>query len=656
MQPSLVGEDVFPQFLLDASPEAMLIINNVGRIQRVNIQIESYFGYQRDELIGQKIELLLSEGFREEHVGYRNAYYEDPTTRQMSPNITCSCRKKSGDKFCSDITLSPIKIADQILVICSIRDITHRVETKAILAKKVAQLSAINAIGLAITSTQDIDNLLRLIMEKTVELVGAMSCAVLLLDSETGELVFRAAIDDIVGMRIPAGEGVVSRVLHSGNPEIVNNVPHDDIHYSRIAEQSNLPMRSLLVVPLLIDGKSIGALTAVNKIDGDFTESDCELLITLASYAATSLHNTQLYDQVQQYAGKLGAEVAKRTEALRESQNALQQRNLELNRLYRASETLFSASEPILEEVTETIVKTVLAEFGQSNCSLLVAGPGKNEIKRVAVFGPYADEVSKGILKLDGQGLVPRAFRFGEIVNIPDVRKEPDYAPNWKAGRSELAIPLKIGGQVIGVIDVQSKEINAFDHDDERLMGIFAERAALALENVRLFEEIKWLATTDELTGIHNRRQLFELGRIEIERARRYGHPLSAIMLDIDFFKKVNDTYGHSVGDQVLRVLAQECSDSIREYDILGRYGGEEFAVVLPETEHSDACVTAERLRKCIEEKSFKTTHAEITLTISLGVAEMTEETSDLATLLDHADSALYAAKQTGRNCVRLCE
>ncbi|MBM3143905.1 MAG: diguanylate cyclase [Chloroflexi bacterium] len=814
------GQDVLSLFLLDASPEAMLIVDDLGCIRRVNSQLELLFGYRHDELIGQGVEMLIPEKFRENHRKCRSVYFEDAVARRIASNIELSCIRKNGEEFFSEIFLSPLITESQILVFCSIRDISRRVKTSATLDEKVSQLEALNKIGLAISSTKDTDRLLRLIVEQSVKHVRAESCALLLPDESTGGLVFRAAIDDVVGMRVPAGEGIVSRVLRSGKPEIINDVSTAPGHFPKIAIDSDLPTRSMLVVPLLVEGKSIGVLTAVNKIEGEFTEADSELLSTIACYAATSLRNAQLYDQVQQYAGELGEEVAKRTESLRKSQQALQQRNLELNRLYRASETLFFTSAPVLEDVTATIVKTVLAEFGKSNCSLFVVEPGKNEIIRVAVQGPYADEVSKGTLKLDGPGLVPRAFRSGEVVNIPDVRENPDYVPNWKAARSELAIPLKKGDQVIGVIDVQSKESNAFDQDDERLMGIFAERAALTLENVRLFEserrrrieaetlrqasavvaaslhqdeaidkileqlehvvpfdsasvqllvdgyleivggrgwpepdailgfrfpvpgdnpnteviqgrkaiilgeaskhyspflrephshirswlgvplvvrekvigmlavdhtqpffynsehirmasafadhvaiaientrlfeEIQWLATTDELTGIHNRRRLFELGHLEIERARRYGNSVSAIMLDIDYFKKINDTYGHGVGDQVLRTLAQECSSSIREIDILGRYGGEEFAVVLPVTDLSDACIIAERLRRQIEGNPFETTQGKLSMTISLGVAEMAEDTPDLATLFDRADTALYAAKQAGRNCVRV--
>ena len=1162
VQSTQITGDLFPQFFLDALPEAMLIVDFSGRIQHVNAQAEELFEYHQDELVGKEVEVLIPQGVRNEHIKLRDEYFQSPRSRHMNSGLELSCKKKNGEEFQSDISLSPITINNQTYLFCSIRNITHRVNTRTSLAEKVAQLEVINDIGLAVSSTQDIDSLLSLIVEQAAKLAGAESCAVLLPDEKSEELVFRAALDNTVGMRIPWDEGVVSQVLSTGEPEIIKDVSNAPGHSTRIGEQSGIVTHSLLAIPLLAEGKSLGVLTAINKIDGDFSITDCELLVSLASYAATSLQNALLYDQIQRHAEDLQFEVSKRTEALRKSQDSLQQRNLELNRLYRASETLFFSSAPELEEVAKTIVNTILAEFGKSNCSLLIAEKGKNVIRRVAVSGPYAEEVSKGELRLDGSGLVPRAFRSGQVVNISDVRDEPDYVANWKDARSELAIPLQLGEEVIGVIDVQSSELNAFNQDDERLMGIFAERAALAIENVwlfeaerrqrveaetlreasavvagslqqdeaineilvqlehvvpydsasvqligegyleivggrgwpdaddvlglrfpvpgdnpnsdvierleaiildeasqyhesflqpphshirswmgvplivrdkiigmlaidhtqsnyytsehirmvtafadlvaitidntqlfgrtqstlaetqmlydisrtliqtdnvtellqrlvdevaqhlpadrvmlitfdleakkvsqfvigglgvvkivqpefdelfgglsgwvlrefkpalspkgvpdprenevaqkrriemhcgsiivapmlireraigtitainnpedkdftqrevnlletiagqaaiamenanllqksqttlaetqmlyqvahsliqaetldevvqslvdnvakflpahlaalnifdlnraeitnfvvsgmdiddidqvdfdelmdgltgwavrelepvvslkgvidpresdaglkrradagfgsvvivplvhrsnvlgsmsvinrqdqpdftqrdiglmeavanqaafaienaKLFEEIQWLATTDGLTGTHNRRHLFELGRREIERARRYKHPLSAIMLDIDNFKQVNDTYGHSIGDQVLRALTRECLDSLREVDILGRYGGEEFAIILPETECQAACKTAERLRQRIENKPFKTTKGELLLTISLGVAELIDDIPDMATLLDLADSALYVAKQSGRNRV----
>ena len=487
IQSTQIRDDSLQQFFLDALPEAMLVIDFAGRIQHANSQAEKLFEYHRDELIGKDVEVLILKDFRKEHARRRVSYFKSPESRQMNSGMEFSCEKKHGEVFHSDISLSPISIDDQTLLFCSIRDISDRIETRTTLAEKITQLESINDIGLAVSSTQDIDSLLSLIVERAAKLVGAEGCAVLLPDDESGELVFRAALDDIVGMRVPLSEGVVSNVLNSGAPEIINDVSIFPGHYPKIGEESEILIRSLVVIPLLAEGKAVGVLTAINKIDGDFSSADCELLVTLASYAATSLQNVQLYDQIQRHAEGLQSEVAKRTDALRRSQDSLQQRNLELNRLYRASETLFFSSVPKLEEVAKTIVETVLAEFGKSNCSLLIA-EGKNVIKRVAVSGPYAEEVSKGELRLDGSGLVPRTFRSGQVVNIPDVRNDPEYVANWKDARSELAIPLKLGEEIIGVIDVQSTELNAFNRDDERLMAIFAERAALAIENVRLFE------------------------------------------------------------------------------------------------------------------------------------------------------------------------
>jgi PAS domain S-box-containing protein len=154
-------------------------------------------------------------------------------------------------------------------------------------------------------------------------------------------------------------------------------------------------------------------------------------------------------------------------------------------RLFRASGALVSSATTDLNSLSQAIVEVVLREFGQSNCSLLLVDPDTSDLIRTATAGPFASEVSLGNLTLDGPGLVPLSISSGEIVNIPYVRANPDYVPNWKTASSEMAVPLKIGEQVIGVIDVQSAEPAAFDIDDERLMTAFAERAALALEQQR---------------------------------------------------------------------------------------------------------------------------------------------------------------------------
>jgi diguanylate cyclase (GGDEF)-like protein/PAS domain S-box-containing protein len=165
-------------------------------------------------------------------------------------------------------------------------------------------------------------------------------------------------------------------------------------------------------------------------------------------------------------------------------------------------------------------------------------------------------------------------------------------------------------------------------------------------------EELRRLATTDPLTGINNRRHFLEIAEIEVGRARRYFHPLSAMMLDIDFFKKVNDTYGHAVGDEVLRAMTKICTDLLRKGDAMGRIGGEEFAIILPDTALEGALHLAERLRHAIEENVVDVAGERVRFTCSLGVTQMGAGDHSFETVILRADEALYESKRNGRNRV----
>jgi diguanylate cyclase (GGDEF)-like protein len=174
-------------------------------------------------------------------------------------------------------------------------------------------------------------------------------------------------------------------------------------------------------------------------------------------------------------------------------------------------------------------------------------------------------------------------------------------------------------------------------------------------QQLELLRQIHTLATTDALTGVSNRRQLFARGETELPLALRHGRPLSVLMLDIDNFKAVNDLYGHDVGDQVLRSVAELLSANTRREDIVARYGGEEFIVILPEAEPEVAgkC-TAERIRSSLEQTVIHTPHGPLQVTASIGIAPVTLSTSSLVEVIQRADQALYAAKHSGRNCVRV--
>ncbi len=252
-----------------------------------------------------------------------------------------------------------------------------------------------------------------------------------------------------------------------------------------------------------------------------------------------------------------------------------------------------------------------------------------------------------------GEGITGHVAQTGEAWYVPDVSKEPAYISAELNMRSELCVPLKTGDRVIGVINMESGRIEAFNEADLNLLTTFADQLAIAIERARLFKRVQQLAITDDLTGLYNRRHFFNLGELEFARATRYQHPLGVVMLDVDHFKEINDTYGHAVGDAVLKGIAQRLKVSCRGVDILARYGGEEFSLLLPETNLSAALEMAERLRGCIADQPLETEDDYLSVTISLGVTTLSKDTPDLSSLINRADQALLEAKSAGRNCVR---
>jgi diguanylate cyclase (GGDEF)-like protein len=217
---------------------------------------------------------------------------------------------------------------------------------------------------------------------------------------------------------------------------------------------------------------------------------------------------------------------------------------------------------------------------------------------------------------------------------------------------SAIIAPLLLGDDVLGAISLESYRPHAFTQADLQLLVSFAATATTAINNAQLHGEVQKQAITDTLTGLYNRRGFFELGRREVERALRFGRPLTAIMLDIDFFKNINDLYGHLVGDRVLIGLASRLLLELRQIDLVGRYGGDEFVALLPETDLANAMSVAERLRKVASSVIIPSPTGPVTISLSAGIASLDPESKDLNSLINRADQALYEAKRGGRDQV----
>jgi diguanylate cyclase (GGDEF)-like protein len=219
-----------------------------------------------------------------------------------------------------------------------------------------------------------------------------------------------------------------------------------------------------------------------------------------------------------------------------------------------------------------------------------------------------------------------------------------------------IAVPLKSSGAVVGVLDLfGSPRPEGFDESDRGTIQTFASQATVAIDNVLLHEETQLLAITDELTGLPNYRYFaMTLGK-EIERAARFSRPLSLLMLDLDLFKGVNDTFGHQRGDAVLVELAARIRGEVRDVDTVARYGGEEIVVILPETDADGLAQLAERVCAAVRRRPFGEPGASpVHLTVSAGGAVFPTHGLQASALLAAADKALYDAKHGGRDTWRV--
>jgi diguanylate cyclase (GGDEF)-like protein len=220
---------------------------------------------------------------------------------------------------------------------------------------------------------------------------------------------------------------------------------------------------------------------------------------------------------------------------------------------------------------------------------------------------------------------------------------------------SSTFVSLATKGRASGVIVLASPEKDMFSERAEQTFDIISRHANIVIDYARLYERTKKLSITDGLTKVFNHRYFQEQLTREFSRSRRSGKPLSLILLDIDHFKRFNDTYGHQQGDTVLKELARVLQSNIRFCDVLARYGGEEFAIIMPDTEMEVCGMASERLREAVEKHSVPGQDEELKVTISMGLSTTpSAEITSAAELISAADRALYRAKENGRNRVEM--
>jgi diguanylate cyclase (GGDEF)-like protein len=306
-----------------------------------------------------------------------------------------------------------------------------------------------------------------------------------------------------------------------------------------------------------------------------------------------------------------------------------------------------------LTEVLERILSCVFDLFpcNMANIALIEDGVARVEVFHGYISPEEQEWVRTAKFDVDNVYNLKLMRDTGKPMFIADTRKV-EYFTNPNVF-SYMGAPIKVKNKVIGFLNLDSDKVNSFQSDEEcdRLKA-FADLAGIAIDNARLYQKMAENAIIDSLTSINNRRNLLQIAEKEFERSRRYNTPISIIMLDLDNFKLINDTHGHLAGDIVLADVGKTLSTFIRKIDTAGRYGGDEFCIILPETGMEDARAAASRLLDEFHRVKVPRVNKTDHLQASMGVACKSENTSTLEDLLSKADQALYKAKELGRDRV----
>lgn len=311
-----------------------------------------------------------------------------------------------------------------------------------------------------------------------------------------------------------------------------------------------------------------------------------------------------------------------------------------------------------LEQVLSTIMEKINEILRPDTWSLLLMDEAKQELYFQIATGVGAEALRDVRIKL-GQGIAGWVAQTGEVIVVPDTSQDSRFFPHLDEKtkmetHSIVAVPVKFRDQCLGVIElINCVGVDGFSPRDMALLEALADYAAIAIENARHVHRIHELTIKDDCTSLYNARHLNRMLDTEIYRSDRYSFEFSLIFIDLDHFKKVNDTHGHLMGSKLLGEIGEMIKESCRQIDMAFRYGGDEFVILLPQTSKENACRVALRLHQRIRERVWlKEDKINAHVTASLGVASYPADAKNKAELLHLADDAMYAVKNSTRDSV----
>src|SRR6267154_469471 len=307
-----------------------------------------------------------------------------------------------------------------------------------------------------------------------------------------------------------------------------------------------------------------------------------------------------------------------------------------------------------LDSILQTIMEKMAEYFRPDTWSLLMVDEAKNELYFAIAVGTASEALKNVRLKV-GEGIAGHVAKYGEKLVVPDVRADQRFAKRidemtqWET-ECIICIPLRSKLRVLGVIQLVNVNLQHFTDQETFFLQSLCDYAAIAIENARSVERIQELTITDDCTGLYNARHLYKTLETEVYRSARFGYEFTVVFIDLDHFKQVNDTHGHLIGSKLLQEIGFKIKSQLRLIDYAFRYGGDEFVILLPQTDKSSALVVAKRLQDMMRKTVFLSEDGlNLNVRCSMGLATYPEDAKSSHEIIRQADEMMYMVKNSSR-------
>jgi len=434
------------------------------------------------------------------------------------------------------------------------------------------------------------------------------------------------ASEDMHDAPFAAGEGVLGAVLAQRRSVILNGLkPAFKVPYY----SGPCPVRTLAAIPVL-EGETLRGVLAIDRLANlPFTKQEEETATQAARFCLRAIQNERVFLQ-------------------------LERAKVEQGKLYRAAQALGAALSE--KDVVDAGVRAAreVASFDLAAVTVYDEASKAHEVVAAKSSDGEIDDLvgvrfahNAGLVSMVVQNRCPLPYR-GELEAGPKVvltKRLP-----WPSHPSLLVLPLVIHDRALGTLILGAKRRHAFGESVRPTLEVLASHLAVSLSNARMVHKLETMATTDGLTGLFNKRAMLEAAALKVAAAARFDRKLSVLVVDLDHFKKVNDTYGHDVGDVVISGLGEILKRQKRTTDVVARFGGEEFVVLCEQTDEKGAMLLGDRIREELAKTTFRTAKGALSITCSIGISTFPEAGRDWEALFKAADDALYVSKRSGRD------